>query len=192
MCQRGCFLVHAGAVGFPEGGVLLVGKGGSGKSTSSLASLVNGWRYVSDDYCLLASKNTPYVYSLYNSAKLNAAHLEKFPTLLPGISNPKELGDEKALLFLHQHQPARLISGFPIKAVFIPRITGRPETVAVPVSPAAALQALAPSSLFQLPGTGRAEFHALAEFVKKVPCYQLELGTILDQIPQTMLAVLKR
>src|SRR3972149_783084 len=85
--QHGGLLVHTAAVGHQEGGVLLVGRGGSGKSTSALASLVSGWRYAGDDYCLLAPNGEPYVYSLYNTAKLNATHLENFPTLLPAISN---------------------------------------------------------------------------------------------------------
>ncbi|MBM3181570.1 MAG: serine kinase [Chloroflexi bacterium] len=190
MRQHGRFLVHAGAIGYQECGVLLVGKGGSGKSTSTLASLVHGWRYVGDDYCLLAPNGAPYVYSLYNSAKLNASHLENFPRLLSGISNPEELANEKALLYLHQHQPTSLISGLPVQVILLPRVTGRPETVVAPATPTAALQALGPSSLFQLPGIGQSEFLALADLVRKVPCYHLELGTELERIPQTMMKVL--
>src|SRR3972149_4786960 len=167
MRQRGQLLVHAAAVGRQEGGVLLVGRGGSGKSTSALASLVSGWRYLSDDYCLLAANGVPYVYSLYNSAKLNATHLENFPALLPTISNPEELASEKALIYFYQHQPASLISGLPVWAILLPRVTGRLETVVTSAAPAVALQALAPSSLFQLPGAGQSEFLALADLVKK-------------------------
>jgi hypothetical protein len=190
MRQHGRFLVHAGAVGHQEGGVLLVGKGGSGKSTSALASLMCGWHYVGDDYCLLAPNGVPYIYSLYNSAKLNATHLEKFPTLLPAISNPEELASEKAILYLYQHQPTSLISGLPVRAILLPRVTGRLETVVTPAAPTAALQALAPSSLFQLPGTGQSEFLALADLVRKVPCYHLELGTELERIPESIMKVL--
>ena len=210
MRQRGLFLVHTGAVGYHEEGALLVGKGGSGKSTCALAGLMSGWNYVGDDYCLLAPRQAasgkslstvnsfqdvrtdgaPYVYSLYSSAKLNADHLKNFPTLLSGISNPEELSSEKALLYLHEHQPTSLISGLPVRVIFLPRVTGRLETVANPAAPTAALQALAPSSLFQLPGTGEAEFHALGDLVKRIPCYHLELGTELERIPETMMKVM--
>lgn len=190
MRQHGRLLVHAGAVGPHEGGVLLAGKGGSGKSTAALASLVYGWRYAGDDYCLLASNGVPYVYSLYNSAKLNVTHLKNFPIMLPAISNPEELASEKALLYLYQHQPISLISGLPVRVILLPRVTGRPETVVTPAAPTAALQALGPSSLFQLPGTGQSEFRALADLVRKVPCYHLELGTELERIPETIMKVL--
>ncbi|MBN2083948.1 MAG: hypothetical protein JW748_01900 [Anaerolineales bacterium] len=75
MRRHGRLLIHAGAVACRDQGALLVGKGGSGKSTSALVSMLKGWRYLSDDYCLLAAEGTPCVHSLYNSAKLTAAHL---------------------------------------------------------------------------------------------------------------------
>jgi hypothetical protein len=190
MRQRGRLLVHAGAVGPQEGGVLLAGRGGSGKSTATLATLGCGWRYVGDDYCLLAPNGVPYVYSLYNSAKLNVTHLEQFPTLLPAISNHEELASEKALLYLYRHQPSSVISGLPVRVMLLPRVTGRPETVVTRAAPTAALRALAPSSLIQLPGAGQSEFLALADFVKRVPCYHLELGTELERIPESMMKVL--
>ena len=95
---------HAAAVGQMGSGALLVGKGGSGKSTSALGSLASGWRYIGDDYCLLALNGIPQIHSLCTSAKLNAYHLENFPTLLSAISNSKELTSETAILYLHQHE----------------------------------------------------------------------------------------
>jgi len=190
MRQRGRLLVHAGAVGRGDDGLLLVGKGGSGKSTAALVSLLCGWRYAADDYCLLAANGMPYAFSLYNTAKLSVTHLENFPSLQPAISNHAELPVEKALLYLHQHRPSSLTKGLSVRAILLPRVTGRRETVVTSTTPAAALQALAPSSLFQLPGAGQSEFLALADFVKRVPCYHLELGTEIERIPETMQEVL--
>jgi hypothetical protein len=187
MRRHGRLLIHAGAVGFRGRGVLLVGKGGSGKSTSALAGMLKGWHYLSDDYCLLAAEAVPRVYSLYNSAKLTAAHLENFPVLQTAVSNPAELAVEKALLYIHNHLPDRMIAELPVDMILLPRVSGLPETRLRPASPTVALRALAPSSLFQLPGTGRFEFLALADFVKRVPCFHLELGTNLDKIPDAIL-----
>jgi hypothetical protein len=186
MRRHGRLLIHAGAVGCRDKGVLLVGKAGSGKSTSALVSMLKGWSYLSDDYCLLAAERAPRVYSLYNSAKLTAAHLENFPALQSAVSNPAELADEKALLYIQNHMPDRMISDFPVNLILLPRVSGLPETRLLPASPTDALRALAPSSLFQLPGTGRFEFLALADFVKRVPCFHLELGTNLDKIPDAI------
>src|SRR5262249_55670783 len=45
---RGLVLVHAASVGRPDGGVLLVGKAGAGKSTSALACLRSPLLYLGD------------------------------------------------------------------------------------------------------------------------------------------------
>jgi hypothetical protein len=186
MRRRGRLLIHAGAVGREGKGVLLVGRGGSGKSTAALTCMLNGWRYLSDDYCLLAAEGGPRAYSLYNTAKLTAGHLKHFPALQPAVSNPAELGGEKALIFTHRNMPERVISETPIDMILLPRVSGDTETRLRPASPTAALRALAPSSLFQIPGTGRLEFQTLAEFVQRVPCFHLALGTELDKIPDVL------
>ena len=192
MRRHGRLLIHAGAVGCRDKGVLLVGKGGSGKSTSALASMLKGWSYLSDDYCLLATEGLPRVFSLYNSAKLTADHLRNFPALGAAVSNPAELADEKALIYIQTLMPDRMISEIPVHMILLPRVTGLPETRLRPASPSEALRALAPSSLFQLPGTGQSEFLVLGDFVKSVPCYHLELGTNLDAIPETIRKELAR
>ena len=110
--------VHAGAVGNRTGGVLLAGKGGSGKSTTALACLQSELLYASDDYCLVTSEPAPYVYSLYNTAKLKGQQdFQRFPHLSEKISNAGHLSEEKAVIFLHQHYPEKIVSGFPIQAV---------------------------------------------------------------------------
>lgn len=188
---RGYQYLHAGAIGTSTGGVLLVGRGGSGKSTAALACINSDLMYAGDDYCLLATDPLPYVYSLYNSCKLEASHILKFPHLMPAISHIENLGVEKAIVFLQQHYPTKIAAGFPVRAVLTPRITGRPGTCLAPSSASAALRALAPSTLFQLSGTGSSEFETIADFVKRVPCYALELGTDLDKLPQVISDLLK-
>lgn len=183
--------VHAGAVGTPSGGVLLAGKGGSGKSSTALACIGSPLVYASDDYCLVSTDPTPYVYSLYNTAKLKGeADLKRFPCLAPLVNNRDRLETEKAMLFLYEHHPARVVSGFPIKAVLIPQVTGQPDTGVRPTTAGAALRALAPSTIFQLAGSGQAAFQTMSSLVKQVPCYRLELGTEVAQIPEVILNLL--
>ncbi|PSB57684.1 serine kinase [Chamaesiphon polymorphus] len=176
--------VHAGAVGTPAGGVLLAGKGGSGKSSTALACIASNLVYASDDYCLVTTDPQPYVYSLYNTAKLKGqADLDRFPNLAPLVDNVDRVGLEKAMLFLHQHHPDKIARGFPIKAVLIPQVTGKPDTHISPATAGAALRALAPSTIFQLSGSGQTAFGMMSSLVKQVPCYVLELGTDMVQIP---------
>jgi hypothetical protein len=191
--SKGLQYVHAGAVGTPDGGVLLVGKGGSGKSTSALSCLRSELLYAADDYCLLdARAKPPYVHSIYNSAKLEAGHIRTFPHLLPLVSNPQDLGFAKAVIYLNDHHPERLSASFPIKAILIPRVTGKFDTRLTPATQIDGLRALAPSTLFQLSGAGAQNFGVMAGFARRVPSYFLEAGTNLEQIPAVIKAFLDR
>jgi hypothetical protein len=190
MRNRGRQLGHAAAVGTPRGGVLIPGKSGSGKSTIALACLHSELLYIGDDYVLLSGQPIPFAYSLYNSAKLDPDHIKRFPHLWPTVSNPGRLDKEKALIFLHNHYPHKVTMGFPVRAILLPCITGLPETRLEKASPAASLIALAPSTIFRLPGARHEAFQNLADFVKQVPSYVLELGTDLVKIPGVILGLL--
>ena len=183
LLSKGLQLVHAAAVGNSSGGVLIGGKGGSGKSTTALCCLESNLFYAGDDYTLLGLESGPVVHSLYNSAKLNSDHVQRFPALLPKVANPDRLADEKALLFVNEHYPAKVATRLPVRAVLLPRVTGIPETRWKRVSVAMTLAALAPSTIFQLPRAGNEAFQFLAAFVRQLPCFSLEVGTDLSNIP---------
>lgn len=183
--------VHAGAVGLATGGVLLAGKGGSGKSTTALACIGTELKYASDDYCLIVNEFTPNVYSLYSTAKLRSIEdLQRFPHIASRISNVDRLATEKAMIFLHEHYPDQIIGGFPIKAIVLPQVSKQTGSNLKIATAGAALAALAPSTVFQLPGAGQMALQTMAKFVKQVPCYVLEVGSDLSQIPEVILRLL--
>lgn len=186
MNKQGLQLVHAGAVGLPSGGVLLVGKGGSGKSTTALTCLNSELFYAGDDYSLIASEPTPRVFSIYNTGKKNADDVERLPFLAGAISNRDRLDSEKAVYFINEHFPEKILTHFPIRAVLVPRITGKTDTSLTATSAVAALTSLAPSTMIQLPGAGKEACQIMMQVLKQIPCYYLELGTDLRQIPQVI------
>ncbi|WP_201352028.1 hypothetical protein [Hydrogenimonas urashimensis] len=190
--RKGLQYAHAAAIGTDEGAVLLVGKGGSGKSTSALSCLSHpDLFYIGDDYVLVQKDPVPVVHSLYNSAKLNADHAINFPHLLKHASNADRLDTEKALLFINEFQPQKLRKSLPLRAIVMPHVTGRPESGYDKASASAALRALAPSSMFQLPGSDRGTFAYFAQLVRKLPAYNLRAGTRYEEIPETILSILK-
>jgi hypothetical protein len=190
MATRGHQQVHSGAVGLPDGGLLLVGKGGSGKSTTSLVSLTSQLRYAGDDYAMVSLAPQPWVHSLYSSGKVHPDNLTRVPHLLPALSNAEHLATEKGVVFVDQHFPDRMIDGFPLRAIVMPTITGRPDTRVVAASRAAALAALAPSTVFQLHTAGAEALRYMARLVREVPAYVLELGADANDIPGVLLELL--
>lgn len=169
-------LIHAAAVGNENGAVLIAGKGGSGKSTATLACATHGLFYLGDDYTLAGVEPEPRVWSLYSSAKVNADTLNWFPQLKPFVHHTGGAA-EKSSLFLHGAPDLRFAGSLPIRAVLWPRITGRAETKLTPASSATLLLALAPSSILQTPGDGEAVLRTLGRLVQAVPAFVLEAGT---------------
>ena len=182
--------VHAAAVGLAGGGVLIAGPSGSGKSTTALACLDSELGYAGDDYVLVRHV-PPHVYSLYGTAKLESENLARFPRLGALVSNRARLGEEKALVYINSAAPEKMLPGFPIRAILVPRVTGRRETALRRAGAGEAFRALAPTTLFQLPGGSRRAFEKMSALVRQVPVYTLEAGTDLAQIPAAILGLLR-
>lgn len=180
---------HSGAVGVGGRGVLVAGNSGAGKSTSTLACLMGGMQYVGDDYVLIDVAR-PAAHSIYSTAKLEPHNTARFPDLVPLISNPDALDRQKALLFLADHRPDQLVRELELEAIVLPHVSGLPDTTLRPASAAAALSVLAPTTSFHLPGYGPKVFAKLTRLVRSLPCYRLEAGTDLTQIPERLCELL--
>ncbi len=171
------FLVHAAAIGLPDGGLLLAGRSGSGKSTTATLSLESDLLYAGDDFALVRGGPEPRVYGLYATAKLNVDALDRMPALRSAVSNPTRLDREKALLFLADGFRPRLAIDLPLRAIVLPRVTGRRETEITPASPFAAYRASGPDTAFTMLGDARGLLRMLKDLVYRLPCYELGLGT---------------
>lgn len=187
---QGQQLVHGAAIGTEEGAVLITGKGGSGKSTTALSALVAGMLYLGDDYVLCAlSECTAHVFSIYNSAKIDRNTL-KFLALSPHLLHNRDrfldeaqqgAEPEKGVLLGQEHFPDQLCASLPLRALIVPKITGEAVARLQPLKPTQAFIALAPTTVFQLPGAQQAALAFLRRLVVQLPCYQLQLGRDLPQ-----------
>ncbi|MGQ0830923.1 MAG: serine kinase [Microthrixaceae bacterium] len=189
LSSRGMQLAHAGAAGDLDGGFLFVGKSGSGKSTSTLACVESGMRYFGDDYVVVAADPSPTVHALYSSGKLDDGHIERFPDLAQWVVNADGPPTEKRVFFLADHAPERTAVSAPLTSVLLPSVTGREATRLVPTSSARALGALAPSTIFQMPGAAGAELSAMAALLRRLPAHVLEAGTDLSTIAPALRAL---
>src|SRR4051794_7273185 len=108
MQRFGRQLLHAAAVGTEQGGVVITGRGGVGKSTAALLCLEAGLAYLGDDYVVVALEPQPMAYSLYCTAKLDDGQAAHFPGLLaliePRTGQRGHAEPEKTVFRLH---PAR-------------------------------------------------------------------------------------
>lgn len=189
-------LVHGGAVGTAEGGVLLGGVGGSGKSTTSLACLDSPLLYAGDDYTLVTNSPAPFVHSLYNTAKVKTLEdlQARFPHLESWVTNADGVRDnqEKPLMFVHEHRREKLINGFPLKALVFPRYVGNTKCQLEPLAPGSAFKALAPSTITQTPGAGAETMRALSALVRQVPSYLLGVSSDVRAIPDAIIDLLAK
>ena len=187
LSARGLQKVHAGAVGTDAGGVLVVGKGGSGKSTTCLSVLGHdGLRYAGDDFVAVSIGPEPVVHSLYCSGKVDPDNVSRLPHLEPAISNADRLDSEKAIVFVNDLFPGAVVAGFPLQAILIPRIVDRVHSAIVPTPSAAAVTALAPSTMLQLHPPPPQALGRIRRLAAVVPAFVLELGSDVAGVPDTL------
>ena len=186
--SRGVLQVHGASIGTASAGVLVVGKGGSGKSTVALSSLGSELLYAGDDYVAVGLEPEPRIESLYCSGKLEPDHVQTLlPNLLPLLANADRLASEKAVLYVQEHFPRQTTAGFPLRAVLVPTVAAsKRESRIVETSRAATFAALAPSTILQLHTADAGAFATMSRLVERVPCYGLELGSEVEAIPATI------
>lgn len=192
LTRYGLSMLHSGATGRHDRGVLLAGAGGSGKSNTTLTCLEEGLLYAGDDYCLLNGDDPATVFSLYNSAKLFPPDRCRFSVLDKPELWYQDATSDKALVFLQQTSPEKITRSMPIVAVLLPRVTGQRDTRVRAVSSNTALRTLMmevqPSSAASM----KQSLSNLANLVRTVPCFDLQLGTTRAQIPQVVKELLQQ
>jgi hypothetical protein len=181
MAERGRLMTHAGAVGRDGRGALLVGRGGSGKSTLALSCAIAGMEIVADDYVLLEPDSLT-AHAMQSTAKLtedSAARLGiPVSAMGPAGFEPTLEGPAKALIDIRGLAPGRMKRRLEIVAVVAPAVP--PESALEPslrrISAGDALRAVAPSTIVQAGFGGDGSLVTLADLVRRVPGYSLELS----------------
>jgi hypothetical protein len=190
MAARGRLMTHAGAVGRDGRGVLLVGRGGSGKSTLALSCALAGMEIVADDYVLL-EPDALLAHAMQSTAKLTEDSVNRLGIPASAIDvagfEPTLEGPAKALVDMRSLVSAGLSRQIEIRAVVAPAVSPSQPTYsggglgeaapAVRSIPAAhGLRAVAPSTIIQSGFGGEGSLAALADLVRRVPSYALELS----------------
>jgi hypothetical protein len=192
MAAQARLMTHAGAVGRDGHGVLLAGRGGSGKSTLALSCALAGMEIVADDYVLFEPEAL-LAHAMQSTAKLTEDSVERLgvPTDVIDAAGfePTLEGPAKALVRIPDLAPARLTRRLWVAAIVAPVVSlSQPTYMAGgdrldevgpevrPISAAEALRAVAPSTIVQSGFGGENALAALAQLVRRVPSYALELS----------------
>jgi len=188
---KGLLVVHAGAVGVPGAGVLLAGRSGSGKSTTSVRAIESSLLYAGDDCALVEGGSEPKIHALYNSARLRRDALEAIPAMEDVVVNPVRSRADKALVFLDTFRPDQLATILPLRAVVLPRVRGSVDTEVTRAAPIEAYRAIAPdTALTMLGGDARGVLALIKELVSELPCYHLSLGTDSEGVTRALQGLL--
>lgn len=175
-------LVHGAFVDINGKGLLLSGKGGSGKSTTTVALVLNGNKTLGEDYLLVNTK-LKIAYSLYNTAKLDANGLKRFPELM-GHVNEKLLLTEERKTFFHIDEVSKDVLGKKQKIDYhiLPKVSHSPFTDIKISTHSEGVKRLAPSTIFQLPRLHESTFKKCSLVCRDLPTYEVLLGSDLQEL----------
>lgn len=158
-------------------GLLLAGKGGSGKSTTALACLESGLPYLCDDYCFVSVNPEPTAFGILANARVFTHSLQ----WLPELSQSESLAsDDKVAINLERVR----LPEMSLRAILLPHLA--PDHQGPTLEPATfedALKAVALPTMSQLPGAGPETYAILSQLCQKLPVYHLHLNRPASEIP---------
>ena len=185
MAAHGRQLLHAAAVGDENGAVLITGKGGVGKSTTSLACLDAGMQFIGDDYLVTSLTPEPRAISLYCSAKLSPENARNFPGFT-ALSAPRDARDEKTVLNLFPACRDRITRSLPLRAVMVPCVVPAIETTFQPAARDFVQRAASFTTMSHLPHAGHGTHDFIETLVAALPSIEIRLGSDLAGVPRAI------
>ena len=191
--NRGVQFLHAGLMCAGDTGVLLVGSGGAGKSTTSTACLMAGMEYLGDDFVGLSEKAGEFVgHGFYATCLLDRTQLQNFPRLAPHAYAPNYDFEDKQLVYLDCFSSQLLRRTTRIRALILPKIVGGLGSSVERATRIDGLMALAPTSVMYLPKPSLDAFNRVAALAEAVPSFRLNLGTDLKNVAYCVRSVLNQ
>ncbi|MCX6093844.1 MAG: hypothetical protein NTY63_03360 [Candidatus Bipolaricaulota bacterium] len=186
-------VMHGALVGCDGAGLLLVGQGGTGKTTAAMACFLDGFDFLGDDYIAIEEPATrTYVgHSLYDSVWLTRDGEARLPGLAQYAEPPIPTGAPKRLVHAAAVHPERTPRAVRIRGVVCTALADGAAPAISPTTGAKALLAMAPTSTLRLPVTGARLMDRMAAVAETLPCYELRVGGDLASLPGLLRGVLE-
>lgn len=179
-------LLHAAAVGCDGTGVLVVGRGGRGKSTFAVSCLTEGLDFVSDDYTLLTGSGELEAMPLYSCVGVRQDMCEKLP----------QLGQPSAMVLgkpLFEIPGDRYCPKLKIKAIIMPLVAGDAEPSIYPTPKSSAMAQLISSTITQLESRHDAALiKKMSARLADLPVYEMRMSTDLVKNPAFLRRFIKK
>jgi len=189
--DQGLVTCHAAAVADDDAGLLLCGGSRAGKSTTTLACLAAGMRAAGDDYVLVEPGAPPIVHALYRSTLLELDNYQRNERLMPVVDHVADQADRrKAVMFADGADRPLIAGGFSIRGLVALHVVRGSRPSYRRASGAAALRALAPSTLSQLGMVDAAGLARLADLCRSVPAFDMQLGDDPAPVPDLLRQVI--
>jgi hypothetical protein len=190
--SRGMRLAHAGTLGANGRGVMFAGAGGSGKSGTVLAGVLNGLDSVGDDYVLVGLDGGVAAYPLFRTLKQDLAGWERLG-LEERLGRPASLNWQGKYQFHLDDIAVRPIpSRLSIVAMMVPKVARAERTTINPMARKDTMVALATSGLTQMTGDRTSGFRFFSELTRLLPCYEVSLGLDPKEIAETIREFIER
>jgi hypothetical protein len=186
------FLIHAFGAAYEGKAVLLVGGIGAGKTTTGIALLDAGWRLLSNDSPIIATRgDSPEILSYPGVLAAYPDTFNRFAVTSSIVAGQDvwngdhESGHRRKItLPAERIWPGVWLDAAPLQAILFPEIERRQDHTAEFLPPPAALTRLMPHAMEQwdkmmLP----AHLTLLRRLVELAPAYRLRLGTDVPTIP---------
>jgi hypothetical protein len=168
-------IVHSGAMLAGARAVLLVGPGGSGKSTTIAAAALAGIPVLGDDLVIVGpGADGTEVHAFHDAVKIGVGSPIRGRLTDAGLSSAASSG--KTVYRLSEIAGKALPRTAPVAALVAVQIGNKEKSSIEPAQPAALLRALAPSTLFLLRGGEHETICKLSRLVRSLPCFSLRLG----------------
>lgn len=195
LTSRERYFAHGAALSRDGKAVMLVGPGGSGKSTTALRANRAGLDFLGDDYCLIGRAATAMaghadgayqVGSIYRTVKLRPVDGPAFESELAR----NEVG-RKIVLSIDDGCGGRMVTGAQLVGVAAVEVAETSETNIETGRPGRVLQALAPTTFDQLPGVGGRSLAAFGAMLRTVPTGVVRLGADADGVVEAVRSLLE-
>lgn len=177
--------IHAALLSDKQGGILIPGESGNGKSSLSIWMTLNGYHYHTDELVLIetGSLQTRVFTRPFN---IKAHGIEAIKTILDldALQPPASCGDFITMIPHRALNPDFIQASPPISRILFPKYNRDSENTLTRLSAAAAGIELMKTNVIarNLPGHG---FKQLLDIVKRVPAYKLDYHHF-DALPELL------